>query len=70
MQSERSYDELISTTIQHLQAATVHEGGHQQKWSSTPGPGTEGGKGSRTSGATEVDAPTRQYPKCKGKDNK
>ncbi|CAK0809627.1 unnamed protein product [Prorocentrum cordatum] len=43
MQSERSYDELISTTMQHLQAATVHEDGRQQKWPSPPGPGAAGG---------------------------
>eukprot|EP00959_Pyramimonas_sp_CCMP1952_P319973 6695750-Pyramimonas_sp.AAC.3 len=70
MQSERSYDELISTAIQYLQAATVHGDGHQQKWPSPPGPGAEGGKGSRTSGAREVGALTRQYPKGKGKDDR
>eukprot|EP00959_Pyramimonas_sp_CCMP1952_P388302 8136857-Pyramimonas_sp.AAC.1 len=41
-QSERSYDELISATMQHLQAATAHEDRRQQKRPSAPGPGAEG----------------------------
>eukprot|EP00959_Pyramimonas_sp_CCMP1952_P474661 9503792-Pyramimonas_sp.AAC.1 len=72
-QSETSYDELGSTAMQHLQAATFYEDGRQQKWPRPPGPGAEASAGNRTSGASgamEVDALTRQCPRGRGKDDK
>eukprot|EP00959_Pyramimonas_sp_CCMP1952_P166891 3487982-Pyramimonas_sp.AAC.1 len=59
MQSERSYDELVSTAIQYLQASTVYENGYQQKWPTPPSPSGDGGKGWRPAGAVEVDALSR-----------
>jgi len=58
MQSQRSYEELVATTVQYLQAATAYSDGYQKAPSKSD------------SSAMEVDALTRGKGKGKGKEAK
>ena len=62
MQSERSYDELVTTTIQYLQASTVYDDGYQRV-PPPPKPTVQ-----RDPNAMKVDALTRAHHKgkCQG----
>ncbi|CAK0801788.1 unnamed protein product, partial [Prorocentrum cordatum] len=62
VQSERCYDELVSATIQHLQAAAVYEGGYQRSQTAPSGSGAGRCRGSAAMG---MGALTRRRG-CKG----